>query len=164
MSKLTVDKDGVQTILFLLAEAYDKNGEHSKAQLKLLKQCERAGKPIKTSSAKSKGRDLQQWVCREISEMVSIPYNQGDDDCLIHSREMGQSGTDIVLRGKAKERFKYSVECKNTESLSLYQAIEQCIANTLPGQDWLIVHKKKGSEPIVVLDWEAFRRLWPEAV
>lgn len=118
-------------------------------------------KRIKPRSAKNKGAALQKFVCQELSEMLSLPYNQGDDECLIHSREMGQPGTDVVLRGEARKRFPYSVECKNTESLSLTDTILQAEANRAEGTEWLIVHKRKAlSEPVVILSWSAFRALF----
>ena len=55
---------------------------------------------IKTSSAKAKGRSLQQWVCQKISDLLNIPWGK---DELIASREMGQSGVDIRLIGEAQE-------------------------------------------------------------
>lgn len=125
----------------------------------LLKKMNTAGKRIQISSAKGKGRALQQWVCSKISELTGIPYNQQDDECLIHSREMGQAGTDVILRGEAGEKFPFSIECKNTESLSLIATIHQAQANTKPDRPWLIVYKAKAlNTPVVVLEWDNFIR------
>ena len=55
---------------------------------------------IKPSSAKAKGRSLQQWVCQKISDLLGIEWGK---DELIASREMGQSGTDIRLLGGPEE-------------------------------------------------------------
>ena len=117
-------------------------------------------KTIKVSSRKAKGRDLQKWMCSEISEIVGIPYKQDDDQCLIHSREMSQAGTDIVLRGEAFKLFPYSVECKNTESLDLVKTVVQAKSNTVDSTDYLIVHKRKAlPEVVVVMAWDAFKKL-----
>jgi hypothetical protein len=159
MAKLHLNKDGINTVLYLLAMAQDKNGELSKAQKQLKKACDRALTPIAVSSGKAKGRNLQQFVCTEIAELLGLEYKQVDDNCLIHSREMGQAGTDIALRGEAQKRFPFAVECKAVESFSMYSAIEQAQANTKEGLDWLLVHKKKNNKPVAVLDWQAFKRI-----
>jgi hypothetical protein len=128
---------------------------------KLRKKIERAGKTIKVSSGKAKGRNLQYWVCEQISRITGIPYAQGDDDCLIHSREIGLHGRDVVLRGEAYERFPFSIECKNVETLVLPDTIAQVEANTKEGEMWIIVHKRKAiKDPIVIMDWKDFERIW----
>lgn len=113
----------------------------------------------KISSRKAKGRSLQQWTCKKISEAIDIPYIPGDDDSLIQSRPMGQSNVDCILRGLAQVRFPFSVECKNQETWNLPKTIEQAKANTKHGTDWLIVLKKNRCEPVVVLDAEVFFKI-----
>jgi hypothetical protein len=113
---------------------------------------------MKTSSYKAKGRRLQQWICKQISEITGIDYDQHNDQSLIHSREMGQTGTDIILRGRAQQLFPFSVECKNTESLSLYSAIDQAKSNATDKTAWMVVHKKNNSEPIVIMSWQTFQK------
>ena len=44
---------------------------------------------MKPQSAKAKGRTLQQWICKKISEFTGFPCGK---DCPIESRPMGQSG------------------------------------------------------------------------
>lgn len=119
----------------------------------LYKKISKAQKTIKIQSAKGKGRNLQQWVCRWISELLRIPYDQSDDQCLIHSREMGQSGTDVVLRGDASNRFPFAIECKSTETLQLFTTIRQAKINTIwPYKFWMIVHKSKRlRDPIAIM-------------
>jgi hypothetical protein len=121
-------------------------------------------KSMNPRSAKNKGARLQKWVCQKIADIFDIEFDNQDDQCLIHSREMGQSGTDIILRGDIYNKFPYAIECKNTEKLSLYPTIEQAKNNTQLGQDWLIVHKKNRSEPIVIMDWEAFEKLFKRSI
>jgi len=116
---------------------------------------------IKPRSAKNKGIFLQKWVCEQLSSLLEVPFDNQDEQCEIHSREMGLSGNDIILRGSAYKRFPYDVECKNTESFSVGAVIEQAKANTKEGRDFLIVHKSKRiGNPIVVLTWEAFAKLF----
>lgn len=128
---------------------------------KLRRKIERAGIPIKISSRKGKGRALQQKVCRDISSVIGIPYDQQDDECLIHSREMGQSGVDVILRGEAKGLFPYSIESKSAEAFSLTAAIEQAENNQAEGTDWMVIHKRKAWKvPVVILSWDVFIEMY----
>jgi hypothetical protein len=111
---------------------------------------------MNSRSAKNKGVRLQLWVCKKIANIFNIEFNNQDDQCLIHSREMGQSGVDIILRGEIYNKFKYDIECKNTEKLSLYKTIEQAKQNTKENRGWLIVHKKNFNKPVVILDSDEF--------
>jgi hypothetical protein len=121
----------------------------------IIKQLEK--KPIKISSRKAKGRELQKWVCAQISALIGIDYKQADDECLIHSREMGQSGCDIILREEAKALFPFSIECKATEQISLPAFISQAKANTKEGERSMVVVKNKTlKEPVVILGWDDF--------
>lgn len=133
-------------------------------QKKLYRKFVRALKPIKVSSRKSKGRGLQKYVCSKLAEVLKIDYQQDNDNCEIHSKEMGQSGTDIVLRGVARERIKFDIECKNTEKLNLYKTIEQSKLNTQNGRNWLVVHKKNQHKPITILDFEVFVSLLKRSI
>jgi hypothetical protein len=118
-------------------------------------------KKIKVSSAKGKGRNLQYWVCERIADITGIPWVQSDDNCEIHSREIGLHGQDIVLRGEAAKKFPFSIECKSSEQLNLVETIAQASSNNIPGREWLIVHKRKAiPNPIVVMDWKTFEWIW----
>jgi len=119
---------------------------------------------MKTSSCKAKGRILQKWVCQKIADIFKIEFNNQDDQCLIHSREMGQSGVDVILRGEIYKKFPFAVECKNTEKLCLYTTIEQIKNNAQIDQDWLIVHKKNRNEPVVIISWDAFEKLFKKSL
>lgn len=77
---------------------------------------------MKTSSCKAKGRRFQQWVAERIGKVLDIEVVKDGD---IESRPMGQSGSDIILRGEAKRLFPFGVECKNVESLSIWKALKQ---------------------------------------
>ncbi|MFA5048716.1 MAG: hypothetical protein WC516_06850 [Patescibacteria group bacterium] len=125
----------------------------------LHKRLSKALYPIKPRSCKAKGRSFQQWVCKEIGELLGIEYKQLDDQCEIHSREMGLSGNDVVLRGEALKKFPFSVEVKNVEKFNLLQTIRQVVANQSQGTNWIIFHKKNGSVPIVVLEWEVLKNV-----
>ena len=116
---------------------------------------------MKTSSAKAKGRRFQQWVAKEIANLIGCEYGKDEP---IRSREMGQSGTDVVFVGEAKEKFKYDIECKNSEKWSVPQWIEQARNNNVAGRDWLLLITKNRFKPIVVMDWDAFIELFKKGM
>lgn len=112
---------------------------------------------ITRRSAKQKGLNLQKWVCQKLADLIGIEYNQSDDQCEIHSRESGQHGTDIILRGKARELLPFSFECKNTEHFNFNDSVQQAIQNQEKGTDWIVIHKNKElKNPVVIMDWNVF--------
>lgn len=143
-------------------ELTNQRAKREKECERLIKKFERAEKTIKVSSRKGKGRGLQYWVCERIGKMFGIEFVQSDDNCLIHSREMGQHGTDIVLRGEVYKKFPFDIECKSCESLSIPDWIRQAKENNKKeDRDWLVVFKKHtlGSEPFVIMGWECFEKM-----
>jgi len=116
-------------------------------------------KRISVHSAKAKGRRLQQWAMRKISELTGIPCGK---DELIASREMGQSGTDVRLIGKAQTMFPWSVECKYQETWSIPAWIKQAKENQKKGTNWLLFIKRNQHEEIVVLNADVFFDLLTE--
>lgn len=118
-------------------------------------------KKISTSSAKAKGRNLQQWTCKQISRILNIPWGK---DEMIASREGSQNGTDIRLVGVAKKLFPFSVECKWQEAWAFPAWIKQAKSNQDPNTDWLLVVKKNHADPIVVMDAERFFDLFGDYV
>jgi len=108
---------------------------------------------MKTSSAKAKGRKLQQWVASQISKVTGIPWGK---DELIASREMGQTGVDIRLIGEALEKFPFSVECKRCEKLSIQSWIKQAKENKLPNTDWLLIFRRSNEKAMIVMEAERF--------
>ena len=122
---------------------------------RILKKLKKELTPIKISSRKGKGRNLQKFVCEKISEFTGIPYGNTDEH-LIRSREMGQQGVDVILLGEARKKFPFSIECKNTETFQMYKTIEQAKANVKDGDMWMIIHKKNNSDPVVLMDFNDF--------
>jgi len=112
-------------------------------------------KRISIKSGKAKGRRLQQWVAKKVSETIDIPYGKDLD---IDSRPMGQSGVDVILRGRARDIFPYAVECKAVEKWSIHQWIEQAKSNS-EGDNWLLFCKRNHEDPIVVLDADKFFKI-----
>ena len=113
------------------------------------------------ASRKAKGRSLQQKVAKRIGELLNLPV--GSDEC-IASREGCQNGTDVRLIGEAKEKFNYSIECKNQESWSIHSWIEQAKKNQEKGMEWLLVCKRNHSHPVVVMDMDAFFKLYEKVL
>ena len=111
---------------------------------------------IKIRSRKNKGRKLQQYVCKKLSEITGIEFKKDGD---IDNRPMGQGGTDVILRGKAAKLLKLDFECKNQESWSVHGWIKQAIQNQKKGNDWVLVCKKNRQDPVVILDAETFFNL-----
>jgi hypothetical protein len=154
-----LDDDERETIKSALNE---KGAENLGARVgRLLSKLDRVDRQIKHQSAKGKGRALQQWVCKKLADLLGVYYDQKDDQCLIHSREMGQKGCDVVLRGGVLKRFPFSVECKNSEQLSIQSFIRQARENLKEGQHMLIVYRCKIlREPVAIVDWGTFEFLW----
>ena len=67
---------------------------------------------MKTQSAKAKGRKLQQWVRDQIIEQLEVHPED------IESRSMGAGGEDLIMARAARQKFPFSVECKNVEKLT----------------------------------------------
>ena len=104
---------------------------------------------MKTQSRKAKGRRLQQQFMQLLIEKLDIDPED------IESRSMGAGGEDLIMSKAARNKFPYSIECKNQESLNIWKAWEQ--ANGNKGlYEPLVVIKKNGVRPLVVLDAENF--------
>ena len=77
---------------------------------------------MRTQSAKSKGRLLQKWVVNKLIESFDIHPED------IKSCSMGAGGEDVVMARAAREKFPYSVECKNVERLNVWDAYDQALS------------------------------------
>ena len=113
------------------------------------------------ASRKSKGRRLQQLVANRIGELLGMDVGADEH---IASREGCQNGTDVRLLGEAKEKFNYSIECKNQESWSIHSWIEQAKKNQEKGMEWLLVCKRNHGHPVVVMDMDAFFKLYEKVL
>ena len=104
---------------------------------------------MKTQSAKAKGRKLQQWVRDQIIEQLEVHPED------IESRSMGAGGEDLIMARAARQKFPFSVECKNVEKLNVWEAYEQAQANCNDSEP-LVVMKKNQKKPLVVIDANYF--------
>ena len=104
---------------------------------------------MKTQSRKAKGRRLQNQFMQLLIEKLDIDPED------IESRSMGAGGEDLIMSKAARNKFPYSVECKNQERMNIWSAWEQ--ANNNRGiYEPLVVIKKNGVPPLVVLDANVF--------
>ena len=107
---------------------------------------------MKTQSAKAKGRRLQQWMRDTLVEELGVHPED------IESRSMGAGGEDLIMARAAREKFPYSIECKNVEKLNVWDAYSQASENS-GNYEPIVVMKKNGKKPLVVVDAEYFVRL-----
>ena len=105
-----------------------------------------------TSSAKAKGRKLQQWVRTQLIEELEIH----EED--IESRSMGAGGEDLIMARAAREKFPYSIECKNQESINIWKSYEQAKENSGEYEP-IVVLKRNNVKPLVLVDANYFVNL-----
>ena len=107
---------------------------------------------MKTQSAKAKGRRLQQWFRDLLIEKLDIHPED------IESRSMGAGGEDLIMARAARQRFPYSIECKNQESINVWKSYEQAQENSKDYEP-VVVLKRNKSKPLVLVDAEYFVKL-----
>lgn len=137
------------------------NDKSTKSNELLIKRIKNSMKTIKPRSAKNKGLEWQKETCEIVSRITGIPYDQKSDECEIHSRESGLSGVDIILRGEAKKRFPFCVECKNAKTISLAEWVRQAQDNCNESDNWLLVIKSPilPMKKIVVMSLSKFEKI-----
>lgn len=101
---------------------------------------------MKTSSAKAKGKRLQ----NKVRDLILERFSQLEPDD-VRSTGMGQSGTDIQLSPLARKLFPYSIECKNQEKINIWASWRQAVANTKEGTRPLLVFTRNRSEELVTM-------------
>ena len=104
---------------------------------------------MRPQSAKAKGRLFQQWVRDQLIEQRNIHPED------IESRSMGASGEDLIMARDARQKFPFSIECKNQEKLNVYDAYDQACANSGDYEPILFM-KKNRKKALVVVDAEYF--------
>ena len=107
---------------------------------------------VKTQSAKAKGRRLQQWIRDLLIEKLDIHPED------IESRSMGAGGEDLIMARAAREKFPYSIECKNQESINVWKSYEQAQENSKDYEP-VVVLKRNNTKPLVLVDAEYFVKL-----
>ena len=108
---------------------------------------------MKTSSAKAKGRKLQQWMRNLLIEKLEVHPED------IESRSIGAGGEDLIMARAAREKFPMSIECKNQEKVNVWEAYKQAEDNSGKYEPVVIIKRNK-SKPLVVVDAEYFVSLF----
>ena len=108
----------------------------------------------RTASCKAKGRVLQQAVCRDI--VTALPTLGADD---VRSTSMSAGGEDVLLSPRARAVFPFAVECKNRETLPLWQALMQAARHSRPGAAGLLVFTRRRAPTYAALPWPDFLAL-----
>jgi hypothetical protein len=109
---------------------------------------------MKTSSCKGKGRRLQDAVVKSLKETYTS-LRDGDIKPII----MGAKGRDVQLSPAAEDIIPFDIECKNTEKLSIWAALEQSESNKKEGRIPLLVFKRNHSKTYAVIEWERLLEL-----
>ena len=107
---------------------------------------------MRTQSKKAKGRRLQQWVRDILIEKLEVHPED------IESRAMGAGGEDLIMSRSAREKFPYSIECKNQESLNIWKSYEQAQQNS-GNYEPIVVIKRNNVKPLVLVDADYFVEL-----
>ena len=80
---------------------------------------------MKTSSAKAKGRRLQQ----KVRDLLLETFTELEPDD-IRSTSMGVSGEDLQLSPAARKLIPFAIECKNQEKLNVWDSLKQAEENS----------------------------------
>ena len=107
---------------------------------------------MKPQSAKAKGRRLQQQFRELLIEELGIHPED------IESRSMGAGGEDLIMARAARQKYPYSIECKNVEKLNVWEAYKQAEENSKDYEP-VVVMKKNNHKTLVVIDAEHFVKI-----
>ena len=107
---------------------------------------------MRTQSKKAKGRRLQQWVRDILIEKLEVHPED------IERRSMGAGDEDLIMSRSAREKFPYSIECKNQESLNIWKSYEQAQQNS-GNYEPIVVLKRNNIKPLVLVDADYFVEL-----
>tara|TARA_R110002020_G_scaffold49489_3_gene140772 strand:+ start:84 stop:476 length:393 start_codon:yes stop_codon:yes gene_type:complete len=110
------------------------------------------GGNVRPSSAKAKGRKLQQWFTNKLVELLGLDPED------LESRPMGSQGEDIIMGKQSRTIFPYSIECKNQEAVNVWKAYEQAESNCGKYEP-LVVIKRNRSKPLVLVEAQYFINL-----
>jgi hypothetical protein len=112
---------------------------------------------LKPSSAKAKGRKLQQWVRDTILAM--FPKLEADD---VRSTSMGATGEDVLLSPAARNYVPYQIECKNKGTSQIHTFYNQ--AKEHGNHEPLVIVKMDRDIPLAIVSAEHYftilRRLY----
>ena len=101
---------------------------------------------VKTSSAKNKGRLLQQWV-RDIL-LSKLSGVEADD---VKSTPMGVNGPDVSLSPLARKMWPWAVECKSRAKFAVYDIMLQAESHVTKNTKPLVIIKGNRKEPLAIV-------------
>lgn len=104
-----------------------------------------------TKSRKSKGRIFQQ----EIAGLI-VKHNPEINDGDIRTALMGESGDDIVIHPDKQYLVPLSIECKRTETTSVWAWWEQAKARQTDDKIPVVIFRRSRSKPMILLTAEDF--------
>ena len=105
---------------------------------------------MKTRSAKSKGRRLQ----NQVKELLLEAFTELEPDD-IRTAIMGETGEDIKLSPAARKQIPFSFECKNQEKINIWSSLEQAEENSGDSKP-VLIFKRNRSKTYAVLEIEDF--------
>jgi hypothetical protein len=103
--------------------------------------------------------EFQSWVCNKVAGMLGVKWLNSDDESPVASRPSGQHGCDIILRGEARRRFPWDLECKAAKELRIVDAVKQAGVNAADGRLPAVAYRQTGMAPVVILSWDTFETL-----
>lgn len=156
---LNVDGKEKEVIAMAIRECMSRGIFTGKKTEALLKKVERSQKQIKPRSAKNKGALWQKEMCEMISRITGVKFDQQDDACDIHSREMGLSGADIIVRGRARALFDFDPECKNCNVVSVPEWIRQAKSNSKGDKYVIFVKSPRLEDNVAIMSIDNFESL-----
>ena len=111
---------------------------------------------MKIRSAKAKGRRLQNWVREQLLKRLGLP----PESDLVQTALMGENGMDVKVVSTLRNKWPFSIECKNRETFSgIYKILEQSAkqdSNLIP----LAFLKMNRQKPLVILEAETFLEIY----
>lgn len=109
---------------------------------------------LRPSSAKQKGRLLQQWTAKKIQEYFHLAERD------VVSTSMGAGGVDVKLSAEAFSALPAAIECKSLAAFAGYKFIDQANEHVLKSGGYPIVFvKANGRSPLVLIDAETFLQI-----
>ena len=108
---------------------------------------------MKTSSAKAKGRRLQQ----KVRDLLLETFTELEPDD-IRSTSMGVSGEDLQLSPAARKLIPFAIECKNQEKLNVWDSLKQAEENS-GDYSPVLIFKRNRSKTYAVVNIDKFIEL-----
>jgi hypothetical protein len=112
---------------------------------------------MRTSSAKAKGRR----ACQEVVDLILSHFPElTDKDVFV--TPSGVTGVDVQLSQRAFDILPLAIECKNTESLNIWKALEQAKSHVKGLETPILFFKRNRSELFVAFKAANFFKLYEQ--